>query len=124
MLLQLHATPLRHKRMDGNTGPPPTQGGHTKPEPVTTNPLSDAQSPLHRPDAGETTEPAHPQQEVLPGDSATTRAEKTERHGSPRPDGDERPPKRVKLEQDNAQIAAEPPPVNPRVKGVAQIKAE
>lgn len=70
---------------------------------------------------------ANPQQEILPGDSAVTKAEKVERssalNGSSKHEADfEEPrPKRVKLEQDNALAATEP---TDRKKGVAPIKPE
>lgn len=52
------------------------------PETVPANPL-DPTEPLKQPPSGCTTEEAHGVQPPLPGDSATTRAEKVERHGLP-----------------------------------------
>jgi len=73
---------------------------------------------------------ANPQQEIMNGDSATTKAEKIERHGAgstqANGSGDFEQPaaKRVKLDQDNALTAAEPPASRDRVKGVTPIKSE
>ena len=72
----------------------------------------------------------HPQAEILPGDSATTKAEKIERHGSPpqfddNDDGyEDSPSKRRKLTHDPALIAAESTTQASRQKGVAPIKKE
>lgn len=66
----------------------------------------------------------HPQAEVLPGDSATTRAEKVERHGASEANGDfeESPAKRRRLNSEARPPADEVRPG--RVKGVAPIKKE
>ena len=66
----------------------------------------------------------HPQAEILPGDSATTRAEKVERHGASEANGDfeESPAKRRRLNSETRQPADESRPG--RVKGVAPIKKE
>lgn len=72
----------------------------------------------------------HPQTEIMNGDSATTQAEKIERHGSS-PSRSGSPNKRQKIEhqelsskEENAMQAADLPPQDNRVKGVAPIKAE
>ncbi|KEQ93847.1 hypothetical protein AUEXF2481DRAFT_41577 [Aureobasidium subglaciale EXF-2481] len=88
--------------------------GTTAPAQPSVNPLNPSE-PLKRPAPGDSTEPANPQSDILPFDSALTRAEKVERHG------DEQPSKRVKLEQDPVLAAAD---LNPRTKGVAPIKKE
>ncbi|KAG9540393.1 tRNA-dihydrouridine(47) synthase, partial [Aureobasidium melanogenum] len=100
--------------MADNTDKSLNGAGTTAPVQPTTNPLNPSE-PLKRPVPGDSTEPANPQSEILPFDSATTRAEKVERHG------DEQPSKRVKLEQDSVLDAVEP---KPRTKGVAPIKKE
>ena len=66
----------------------------------------------------------HPQAEILPGDSATTRAEKEERHGALEANGDfeESPAKRRRLNSEAGPPADELQPG--RVKGVAPIKKE
>lgn len=75
----------------------------------------------------------HPQSEILPGDSAVTKAEKIERHGmaavDERHENGDSPRKRVKLEDDRASDpkANEAAPVqggSERRKGVAPIKQE
>lgn len=82
----------------------PVDGGHTlKPQ------SADVQ-----------TAQAHPQQHILPGDSATTRAEKIERQGDSS-SFSESPAKRQKLENGAAELPAE---ADPRKKGVAAIKPE
>lgn len=68
---------------------------------------------------------ANPQQDILPGDSETTQAEKVERskelNGKHDLDFEDPPAKRARIEQDNALAAAEP---SDRRKGVAPIKKE
>ena len=90
------------------------------------NPLQPSE-PLKQAPA-ETMPEANPQQEILPGDSATTQAEKIERsqtlNGVAAHDASEyeQPSaKRQKREHDNASTAAE---ATDRRKGVAPIKAE
>jgi tRNA-dihydrouridine synthase 3 len=90
------------------------------------NPLQPSE-PLKQAPA-ETMPEANPQQEILPGDSATTQAEKVERskalNGDAAHDASdyEQPSaKRQKREHDNASTAAE---ATDRRKGVAPIKAE
>lgn len=93
------------------------------------NPL-DGDEPLHAHSTDPVTKRAHPQEEILNGDSATTQAEKIERHGleeaSANDDrtSDEPAAKRARLEIDDPQIAAEPPAPSEHVKGVAPIKPE
>lgn len=72
---------------------------------------------------------ANPQQDILPGDSATTQAEKVERSKAlnnvaahDASEFEQSPAKRQKREHDNALTAAEP--TTERRKGVAPIKAE
>lgn len=95
-------------------------------EPPQVNPL-DPSEPLKQAPA-EVKPEANPQQEILPGDSATTQAEKVERsmalNGVAAHDASEfeqSPAKRQKREHDNALTASEP---TDRKKGVAPIKAE
>jgi len=90
------------------------------------NPLQPSE-PLKQAPA-ETMPEANPQQEILPGDSATTQAEKIERSKAlnsvvahDASDFEQSPAKRQKREHDNASTAAEP---TDRRKGVAPIKAE
>ncbi|KAF2230683.1 tRNA-dihydrouridine(47) synthase [NAD(P)(+)] [Viridothelium virens] len=91
------------------------------------NPL-DQSTPLKRPPPGETLDGHHPQSEILPGDSATTQAEKLERHG---PLGEvqgngefpESSAKRVKTGHELSS-ATGTPAVQDRRKGVAPIKPE
>ncbi|TKA81921.1 hypothetical protein B0A49_00154 [Cryomyces minteri] len=75
------------------------------------NPL-DSSSKLRQPSPGVQLEPAHPQQRILPGDSATTRAEKIERNGSHEQnndDGDGSPPaKRQKVDTSGILGPSEP----------------
>ncbi|KAK3669187.1 tRNA-dihydrouridine synthase 3 [Recurvomyces mirabilis] len=91
------------------------------------NPLSEGDQ-LHAAAADEDTQVANPQAEILPGDSATTKAEKIQRHGTAAANGetnsdnDERSSKRRKLGQDPSLSAAEP--TTERRKGVAPIKKE
>ncbi|GAB7364689.1 hypothetical protein MBLNU230_g5490t1 [Neophaeotheca triangularis] len=105
----------------------PTNGDDTpngNPLPPT-DPLKPAETPIPE-------TKLHPQTEIKPGDSATTKAEKIERHGAV--DGDDKtddndnndePRKRVKLDGDSTLTAAEPSSEQPgRVKGVAPIKKE
>jgi tRNA-dihydrouridine synthase 3 len=89
----------------------------TAPDAPQVNPLNPSEA-LKRPAPGNTTEPANPQSDILPLDSATTRAEKVERHGIT---DDQQPSKRVKREQDAVLGAVDP---SPRNKGVAPIKKE
>lgn len=100
--------------MADNTDKSLNGAGNTAPAQPDTNPLNPSE-PLKRPAPSDSTEPANPQSEILPFDSAVTRAEKVERHG------DEQPSKRVKLEQDPVLGAMDPAP---RTKGVAPIKKE
>jgi len=100
--------------MADNTDKSLNGAGTTAPAQPTVNPLNPSE-PLKRPAPGDSIEPANPQTEILPFDSATTRAEKVERNG------DEQPSKRVKLEQDPVLGAVDP---KPRTKGVAPIKKE
>ena len=71
----------------------------------------------------------HPQADVLPGDSAMTRAEEVERHRPPEnandaaADIEESPAKRRRIDQDPISTAAEPARPE-RQKGVAPIKRE
>lgn len=88
----------------------------TAADPPSNNPLNPSE-PLKRPAPGQSPEPANPQSEILPLDSATTRAEKVERHA----DAEEQPSKRVKLEQDSRSNANDS---TSRTKGVAPIKKE
>lgn len=92
------------------------------------NPL-DASDQLQQPNPGEESV-VNPQSEILPGDSATTRAEKTERHGNDHGnnrDGqstgqdefEESPNKRIKLDH-----APSEPDRPERQKGIAPIKKE
>ncbi|KAK4503836.1 hypothetical protein PRZ48_004751 [Zasmidium cellare] len=85
------------------------------------NPLNPS-DPLHPPPPGEESS-AHPQSEILPGDSATTKAEKIERHGGAeqsdsKQEFEDSPRKRMKLEHETTE---EQPG---RQKGVAPIKKE
>jgi tRNA-dihydrouridine synthase 3 len=68
----------------------------------------------------------HPQAEILPGDSAMTKAEKIERHGdaalASENLNDDPPNKRIKLEHDSA--ASNNGHVDGRQRGVAPIKKE
>ncbi|KAK5163837.1 hypothetical protein LTR04_002222 [Oleoguttula sp. CCFEE 6159] len=90
----------------------------------TVNPL-DSSSKLRQPSPGVQLEPAHPQQRILPGDSATTRAEKIERNGTHAEysdDGDGSPPaKRQKVDTSGIPCPSEP---RERMRGVAQVKSE
>lgn len=87
------------------------------------NPLN-PEVPLEKKPSAEST--AHPQSEILPGDSAVTKAEKVERHGAvdERHDFDNAPRKRVKLESDQPTTEAASEDANGRRKGVAPIKQE
>ncbi|KAJ9646335.1 tRNA-dihydrouridine synthase 3 [Coniosporium tulheliwenetii] len=100
------------------------------------NPLEPS-SPLKQPPPDvKSTEGAHPAQPILPGDSATTKAEKVERHGYPVTDatvGDfiDSPAKRTKLSHDNSDPsdtrslnASSAPSASERRRGVAPIKSE
>ncbi|KAK0848436.1 tRNA-dihydrouridine synthase 3 [Friedmanniomyces endolithicus] len=93
------------------------------------NPL-DQSEPLEAGSADNTTKTANPQAEILPGDSATTKAEKVERHGDSS-NGDvsadfEPPaPKRRRVEQEPEWTAAGGTEEQPtRQKGVTPIKKE
>ncbi|KAK4950830.1 tRNA-dihydrouridine synthase 3 [Elasticomyces elasticus] len=89
----------------------------------TVNPLNPAEQ-LDVSTADTTTQEAHPQTEILPGDSATTKAEKVERHGLDDVNGEDpedRAPKRRRLEPDSALTATEQ---STRKKGVTPIKKE
>jgi tRNA-dihydrouridine synthase 3 len=95
-------------------------------EPPTANPLEPSE-PLKQAPA-EVKPEANPQQEILPGDSATTQAEKVERSKAlndvvahDASEFEQSPAKRQKREHDNALTASEP---TDRKKGVAPIKAE
>jgi tRNA-dihydrouridine synthase 3 len=103
---------------------PPNANGNMEPPHV--NPLEPSE-PLKQAPA-EAKPEANPQQEILPGDSATTQAEKVERSKAldavashDAGDFEQSPAKRQKREHDNALIASEP---TDRKKGVAPIKAE
>lgn len=52
---------------------------------VPANPVDESASLAPPPPGTTTTDPAHPPQPPLPGDSALTKAEKVERHGFPEP---------------------------------------
>jgi tRNA-dihydrouridine synthase 3 len=69
---------------------------------------------------------ANPHQHILPGDSATTQAEKIERHGDidGREDFEESPSKRVKIEHHLPTIPQPAPDRTERPRGVAPIKPE
>ncbi|KAK5737777.1 tRNA-dihydrouridine synthase 3 [Elasticomyces elasticus] len=87
------------------------------------NPLNPTEQ-LEASSADPTTQEAHPQTEILPGDSATTKAEKVERHGLDDVNGEDsedRAPKRRRLEPDSALTATEQ---STRKKGVTPIKKE
>lgn len=91
------------------------------------NPLDPAQELQKPPPGVVTTEPTHPPQPILPGDSAVTRAEKVERHGHPdaspgtaNGDFQESPAKRIKLETNGSSEVRS----DERKKGVAPIKPE
>ena len=97
---------------------------------VPLNPL-DPEKPLKPSSAEVGEETPHPAQPLYAEDSATTKAEKIERHGlmnGDRSDGgvDESPAKRVKLdiESDGGSIERHEPTPSERQKGVAPIKAE
>lgn len=89
------------------------------------NPLNPSE-PLQRPPPGEGSA-ANPQSEILPGDSATTKAEKVERHGKTESDPtshqdfEESARKRIKMDHDSTSAIPEQPG---RQKGVAPIKKE
>jgi len=96
--------------------------------PVPTNPLDPAE-PLKQPPPGITTEPAHGVQPPLPGDSATTRAEKVERHGLPATNSNTEEfevsaSKRRKLDNGVDGQPTTPSSANDVRKGVAPIKQE
>ncbi|KAI9702727.1 MAG: tRNA-dihydrouridine synthase 3 [Bogoriella megaspora] len=92
------------------------------------NPV-DASDTLKRPTPGENVPNNHPQQEILPGDSATARAEKIERHGltnknvnGASSDFPESAPKRAKVEhKDQTSHARDARDMR---SGTAPIKAE
>jgi len=88
------------------------------------NPMEPTESLKRPPPDVATTESAHPPQPILPGDSTMTRAEKYERQGGVRLNGDADdfealPSKRVKLEDTNSGGDA-----RDRRNGEAPIKAE
>ncbi|KAK4626445.1 tRNA-dihydrouridine(47) synthase [NAD(P)(+)] [Fulvia fulva] len=89
------------------------------------NPLEPSVSLQSKPDPNN-----HPQSEPLPGDSATTKAEKIERHGKPddsQPANQfgESPAKRVKLDSETTSATnGSSPDQTERMKGVAPIKKE
>lgn len=94
------------------------------------NPL-DPSEPLRQPPAETvSTEAAHPPQPILPGDSATTKAEKVERHGLPgsNSNSDEfetSPAKRMRLDDNRDRLSTLRTANTPeRQKGVAHVKAE
>ena len=87
------------------------------------NPL-DAQQSLKPSVVSEVTQDAHPQAEILPGDSAVTKAEKVERHGEVASDDLDGPPsKRQKRGQDPTPASATNVRDN-RSNGAAPIRAE
>ncbi|KAI9694896.1 MAG: tRNA-dihydrouridine synthase 3 [Bathelium mastoideum] len=91
------------------------------------NPL-DPSDPLKRPLSGATENANHPQSEILHGDSATTRAEKVERHGLSEENGVdtaslEPAQKRTKIDH-TSQSASADTTSQERRKGVAPIKSE
>lgn len=94
------------------------------------NPLEPSDT-LKRPAESHLDEQVHPQSEILPGDSATTMAEKVERHGTPSPpvlaskdrDFEESPAKRKKLTHESASTDIESA-TQDRRKGVTPIKKE
>lgn len=99
------------------TDEPSTDGGYTGMNPLEcTETLKSNGHPIEA--------AVHPQAEILPGDSATTRAEKVERHGAPEANGEfgESPAKRRRLNSEARQPADDEQPG--RVKGVAPIKKE
>lgn len=89
------------------------------------NPLNPAEPLEKRPHVDSS---ANPQSEILPGDSAVTKAEKVERHGAvdEQQEFENSPRKRVKLEKsdDASADAAAAERTNERRKGVAPIKQE
>lgn len=94
------------------------------------NPL-DPEEPLKSTSAEVGEETPHPAQPLYAEDSATTKAEKIERHGltdGDRSDGavEESPAKRIKLddESDGGTIETHKPTPSERQKGVAPIKTE
>ncbi|KAK4971213.1 tRNA-dihydrouridine synthase 3, partial [Elasticomyces elasticus] len=107
--------------MDHETNASDGMSGENMPNPV------DGSTSLEKPGKEIAAESAHPQKDILPGDSSTTKAEKLERHGPPSQsadlEGDNPPAKRARLDLDTAEKAAEPAPA-PRQKGVTPIKAE
>ncbi|KAK5134609.1 hypothetical protein LTR08_006265 [Meristemomyces frigidus] len=101
------------------------------------NPLN-TREPLAPSTANDATKDANPQADILPGDSATTKAEKVERHGA-RSNGDfeQSPSKRRRLDHEPAVVEAEPATPEPSIitdskpghvdgrrKGVTAIKKE
>ncbi|KAK0356081.1 tRNA-dihydrouridine synthase 3 [Friedmanniomyces endolithicus] len=93
------------------------------------NPL-DQSEPLEAGSADNTTKTANPQAEILPGDSAITKAEKVERHGDTSTgdvsaDFEHPAPKRRRLEQEPGSTAAGETEERPtRQKGVTPIRKE
>jgi tRNA-dihydrouridine synthase 3 len=83
------------------------------------NPVEPSQ-PLKRPLDGEQLEEAHPPQPILPGDSATTKAEQVERNGVT---GNGEPAAK-KARLDAPEGESQPTPETGRVHGIAPIKAE
>ncbi|OJD35757.1 trna-dihydrouridine synthase [Diplodia corticola] len=112
--------------MAGDDGIPPAEPVPATSATIPPNPV-DESAPLVPPPSGTiTTEPAHPPQPPLPGDSAITKAEKVERHGLPEPaspppggEFERSPTKRVKLDKGQAESSG-----RDRQKGVAPIKPE
>ncbi|SMR41900.1 unnamed protein product [Zymoseptoria tritici ST99CH_1E4] len=94
---------------------------------MTTNPLEPSEALEHKPSADSLN---HPQSEILPGDSAVTKAEKVERHGAVGEDmngdhlDDDAPRKRVKVEHDPVADSIATPSASERQKGIAPIKKE
>jgi len=96
------------------------------------NPLAPEQS-LKRPLEGEQSAEAHPPQPIFPEDSAVTKAEKVEKHGSGSISNgsieasaaseplNEPPSKRIRVEQPKS---ADKVDSRDRVKGVALVKPE
>ncbi|TKX24986.1 tRNA-dihydrouridine synthase [Elsinoe australis] len=96
------------------------QGGNGIANPV------DGDAPLQANTTDAATKRANAQAEVFPQDSATTKAEKVERQGADLNGDSDRSAKRVKMDVDMADSAAElpAPTVKPYVKGIAAVKEE
>ncbi|KAM3065900.1 tRNA-dihydrouridine synthase 3 [Clarireedia jacksonii] len=86
------------------------------------NPVEPSQ-PLKRPLDGEQLEEAHPPQPILPGDSATTKAEQVERNGVTDSFGNGEPAAK-KARLDAPEADSQPTSEVGRVHGIAPIKAE